>query len=137
MDYTAEKHFVQTFIRKKRRERILHELASPAKRYDGISRFSHQAEELFDPSKIIMKGNCIENSTEFAQFVQKHNENCFTLSPDPSLNEKYLPVEDALIRASECADAVLILGNTFALVYSEAMKGGRDVYLLSADWRNI
>lgn len=41
MDYSAEKHFVQTFIRRNRRERLLYELTTPKKRMDGVSRFCH------------------------------------------------------------------------------------------------
>ncbi len=46
MDYSNEQHFVQSFIRKARRERLLYELTTPEKRYDGVNRFCHQAKEL-------------------------------------------------------------------------------------------
>ena len=38
MDYLNERHFVQAFIRKDRRDRLLYELTTPEKRYDGVSR---------------------------------------------------------------------------------------------------
>lgn len=64
-DYTAERRFVQSFIRKNRRERVLFELTTPEKRYDGVSRFCHQAEELLDPTKIAMQGEDLDRRPEF------------------------------------------------------------------------
>lgn len=40
MDYSAERHFVRTFIRKNRRERLLYELTTPKKRVDGAAAFA-------------------------------------------------------------------------------------------------
>ena len=56
MDYRAERFFVSTFIRKDRRERLLLQLTSPSRRYEGISRFCHQAADLIDPSRILLEG---------------------------------------------------------------------------------
>ncbi len=133
MDYTAEHHFVQTFIRKSRRDRLLYELTTPEKRYDGVSRFCHQAKELLNPSKIILEGEDIDRSAEFARFVQQHDEICFTLSPDSSMDEKFLPLKDAVTNAAICSDAVVITGSSFAIVYGEPMKGGRGKFLLSGE----
>ena len=65
MEYLNERYFVQTFIRKDRRERLLYELTTPGKRYDGISRFCHQAKGLLDPAKIIMEGEDLDRHPEF------------------------------------------------------------------------
>ena len=130
-DYSAEQHFVQAFIRKNRRERLLYELTTPEKRYDGVSRFCHQAQDFLDPAKIVMEGEDLERRPEFAQFVRRHDELCFVLSPDFWLDEQFLPLQDAVRKAAVCPDAVLILGSTFAVVFGEPMKGGRGKYLLS------
>ena len=131
MNYSNERHFVQAFIRKNRRERLIYELTTPEKRYDGISRFCHQARELLDLSKIIMEGEDLESRPEFKRFVQQHNETCFVLSPDSFLDEQILPLKDAVHQAILCPDAVLIIGSTFAVVFGEPMKGGRGKFLLS------
>ena len=81
MDYSIEQNFVRKFIRKDRRRRVLYELTTPEKRYDGISRFCHQAEELLQPSKIFMKGDDMVRSPEFKRFVKEHDEVCFIMSP--------------------------------------------------------
>ncbi len=133
MDYSQEKHFVKAFIRKNRQERLLYELTAPEKRYNGVSRFCHQAGELLDPSKILMEGEDLERRPEFARFIREHEELCFVLSPDFYLDEQFLYLNDAVRLAAMCPDAVLILGSTFALVFGEPVKGGRGKYLLCED----
>ena len=133
MDYSAEEHFVRTFIRKNRRERLLHELTTPKKRMDGVSRFCHQAGEFLDPDKILLEGEDLERRPEFAQFVERHDELCLVLSLDFWPDEQFLPLKDAVVQAVISLDAVLILGSTFAVVFGEPMKGGRGKYLLSEE----
>ena len=131
MDHSNEQHFVQSFIRKARRARLLYELTTPEKRYDGVSRFCHQAKELLEPSKIIMEGEDLDRRPEFERFLQQHDEICFVLSPDFYTDEQFLPLRDAVRKAIICLDAVIIMGSTFAVVFGEPMKGGRGKYLLS------
>ena len=130
MDHSAEERFVRSFIRKKRRERLLYELTTPEKRYDGVSRFCHHAGELSEPAKIAISGGNMDWSSDFWHFVNTHDESCYVLSPDPYLDEQFLPLADAVTRAAVCFDAVLILGSGFAVVFGEAGKGGREKYLL-------
>ena len=131
IDYSNEQHFVQSFIRKNRRERLLYELSTPEKRYDGVSRFCHQAKELLDPSKIIMEGEDLDRRPEFDCFVRQHDEICFVLSPEFYTDEQFLPLRDAVHKAIISLDAVIIMGSTFAVVFGEPVKGGRGKYLLS------
>ena len=129
MDQQKEERFVQQFIRKNRRERLLFELGSKRKRYDGISRFCHQAEDFLDQNKIVLQGEDLERQNEFRKFIMKHKEDCYILSPDPDLNEAVLPLETAVIRAAMNCDAVVIIGENYAIVFTEAMKT-RGKYLL-------
>ena len=131
MDDFAERRFVAAFICKERRERLLYELTTPAKRYRGISRFCHGAGGLLDPARIAMHGEDLDDRPAFADFVARHDEVCLVLSPDPALDGRQLPLRDAVVQAMVCPDAVLILGDTFAVVFAEAMKGGREKYLLT------
>lgn len=133
MDDSKERHFVQAFIRKSRRERLLYEFTTPKKRYEGISRFCHQAGALLDPSKIRMEGEDLDRRPEFEGFVQQHDEICYVLSPDFCMDGQLLPLKEAVSRAVVCPDAVLILGSRFAVVFGESMKGGRGKILLSED----
>ena len=131
MDYSNERRFVQSFIRKNRRDRLLYELTTPEKRYEGVSRFCHQAKDFLEPSKIIMEGEDINRRPEFEQFVRQHDEICFVLSPDFYMDEQFLPFRDAVDQAIICLDAILIIGSSFAVVFGEPMKGGRGKFLLS------
>ena len=131
MNYNEERHFVHSFIRKNRRDRLLYELTDPEKRYEGVSRFCHQAGELLDRSKILMQGEDLDRRPEFGRFIREHNEICFVLSPDFYMDEQFLPLEDAVQKAVICPDAVLIMGSAFAIVFGEPMKGGRGKYLLT------
>ena len=133
MDYSIEQHFVNTFIRKNRRERILHELTAPEKRCAGIDRFCHQAKALIDPARIVMEGEDLERRPEFERFVRAHDELCYVLSNDFYTGEKFVPFEEAVGLAVMCPDVVLVLGSTFALVFGEPMKGGRGKFLLSEE----
>ena len=102
VDYSAEQHFVQSFIRENRRERLLYELTTPEKRYDGVSRFCHQAQVFLDPAKIIMEGEDLDRRNEFERFVRQHDELCLTLSPDFWMDEQFLPLKDAVRQAAVC-----------------------------------
>ena len=53
LDSSAEQRFVRLFIQKSRKDRLLYELTTPEKRYDGISRFCHQTKELLAASKVL------------------------------------------------------------------------------------
>ncbi|MBQ7703293.1 MAG: hypothetical protein IJT40_02845 [Firmicutes bacterium] len=131
IDYSMERHFVQTFIRKARRERLLLQLTTPKRRYEALDRFCHQADDLIDHSKILMEGEDLERRPEFREFVKKHDEPCLVLSPEFWMDEQFLFLKDAVEQAVISLDAVLVIGSTFALVYGEPVKGGREKYLLS------
>ncbi len=77
-----------------------------------------------------MEGEDLDHRAEFTAFVRKNNEICRMLSPDPSLDQKRLLLEEAVSEAAMGTDAALIIGNGFALVFTEAEKGGRNKYLL-------
>ena len=131
MDHSQERRFVESFIVKNRRERLLNMLTTPKKRHEGLSRFCHRAKDLLDPDRIIMEGEDLERRPEFMSFAKAHGEMCLVLSPDPFVDGQLLPFEDAVIQAVMSFDAVIIIGKDFAAVFGEVMKGGRGKYLLS------
>ena len=131
MDYKAEEGFVRSFIVKNRRERVLYELTTPKKRYDGISRFCHEAVELLDPARIAMEGEDLELRPEFRAFVRKHDEICLVLSLEYYPENLLMSFEDAVELAVMSMDAVLILGDGFAVVFGEPYVAGRGKYLMT------
>ncbi|MBR5340938.1 MAG: hypothetical protein IK151_03325 [Erysipelotrichaceae bacterium] len=132
MDYINEKNFVNSFIRKERRERLLHEFTNPSKRNAALNRFCHNADDLLDKKRIIMQGDDMDRRKEFMDFISEHEEICFVMSDD-YLGEGFMPLNEAVKLASCGSEAVLIMGNNFAVVFTEAMKGGRNKYLLFHD----
>ena len=130
MDYSTEERFVNRYIRKNRRERMLFELTTSAKRFEGLDRFCHHASELLDPARIKMEGEDLERTADFLEFMRSHAGKCSILSPDYSLDGQKLPFKEAMEKAVSCFDAVIIVGDGFAVVFGEVMKGGRGKYLL-------
>lgn len=127
---TAEARFVAVYIRKERRDRLLHELTDPKKRGRGLDRFCHHAAELIDPARIVLQGDDLARQEAFQQFLAAHRETCLALSPDPGLDGETLPFPEAAALAFAVTDASILLGDGFALITGEAEKGGRAHYLL-------
>ena len=137
MSGSAEARFAAAYVRREKRERLLHELTSPKKRYRGLDRFCHHAAELIDPGKIALQGDDLARQEAFRQFLAAHPEDCALLSPDPALDGRTLPFPLAAELAFCSADASILLGKGFALVTGEAEKGGRDHFLLLEERRSI
>ncbi len=128
-EYTYEKDFVQNYIVKNRRERLLYELTTEKKRYQGLDRFCHECDTLLDPKKIVLKGNDVRREKDFGKYVKGHDETCIILSPDPSLDSLKMSLNDALETIKYSLDASIVLGKGICIVRSEAMKQ-TDEYLL-------
>ncbi|MBD5134784.1 MAG: hypothetical protein HDT39_02285 [Lachnospiraceae bacterium] len=59
MNNKFELEFVNNYIAKGKRERILYELTSKKKRKNAISRFCHNTLEYIDKNKVVYAGNSI------------------------------------------------------------------------------
>ena len=130
MSESAEARFVAGYIRKEKKERLLHELTNPKKRYRGLDRFCHHAGELVDPARIALQGDDLNRQPAFQRFVAAHPGDCALLSPDPWLDGQTLPLSEAAALAFASADASILLGDGFSIVTGEAEKGSREHYLL-------
>ena len=128
---SAEERFVRTFIRPERRERLLYELTTPKKRGRGLERFCHGAGDLLDPGKIRLRGEDMDRSPAFQAFAEEHDGSCLLLSPDGTIDGLTFPFREAVGIAAVWSDAVVIVGDGFALVYGEPEKGGREKVLLT------
>ncbi|MBQ1483142.1 MAG: hypothetical protein IIZ28_06180 [Erysipelotrichaceae bacterium] len=127
----VQEAFILSYVRKQRRERLSYELNSDKKRYEGLERFCHQAEDLLDPCRIILSGTDLFKRKEFLTFIEKHRkEDCFLLSPDAAFDQKEGKLEDVMEELFYCMDACMLIGKDFAYVRQEAMKGGTLQFLL-------
>lgn len=131
VDASIEERFVTRFVRSKRRERLLFELTTPKRRSRGLDRFCHQAQDILDPAKIRMVGENLDQREEFKAFVGAHDDTCCVLTGDASIDGATLRLSDAVRAARMACDAVIIVGTDFAVVVTEATRGGRDMYLLT------
>ena len=136
MEQSPEERFVSSYIRKSRRERLLYELTTPKKRYRGLSRFCHRSGDLIDPAKIRLQGDDLDRQPAFERFVRTHGGLCDILSPDGALDGLRLPLSDAVEAAIACFDAVLILGDGYAVVFGEVEMRGREKVLLTERGNN-
>ena len=124
--------FVETFLRRERRDRMRYLLGNPRKRRAGLDRFCHETMDLIDPKKILFEGADLERREEFRRFLSARGGTVIVFSPDVCPEGERMSVEDALALALTGLDAVLILGEGYAVVFGEPMKGGRDKVLLAA-----
>ena len=125
-----EIEFAEIFIRKDRRERILHELKDAKKRYRALDRFSHNTEDLLDPKKIILSSHDLSREKDFLKYTKDHEEECIILSTDPYIDGIQTAIQDALQYARMSTEAAIVLGEGIAIVKSEAMKKDTMEYLL-------
>ena len=125
-----EIEFAEIFIRKDRRERILHELKDPKKRYRALDRFSYNTEDLLDPKKIILSSHDLSGEKDFLKYTKDHEEECIILSTDPYIDGIHTALQDALQYARMSTEAAIVLGEGIAIVKSEAMKKDTMEYLL-------
>lgn len=91
MSESAEARFVAGYIRKEKKERLLHELTNPKKRYRGLDRFCHHAGELVDPARVALQGDDLNRQPAFQRFLAAHPGDCALLSPDPWLDGQPSP----------------------------------------------
>ncbi|MBR4896096.1 MAG: hypothetical protein IKZ41_06690 [Clostridia bacterium] len=125
--------FVETFLRREKRDRMRYLLGNPRKRRAGLDRFCHETMDLIDREKILLEGADLERRDEFRRFLAAHGAPVIVFSPDAYPEGERMSVRDALAFALTGLDAVLILGEGYAVIFGEPMKGGRDKVLLAAE----
>ena len=128
--YITEKTFVNAYIRREKQERLLFELCSAKKRYRGLGRFCHSAEDLLDMRRVIMRGYGLSDTAEIERYADKHPDRCVILSPNPEIDEYTGALKETLAVSALSTDAALIVGEGYAYVFTETERGGRMQYLL-------
>ena len=129
MNREIESEFVNTFIAKEKRERLLFELAK--KRGMAINRFCHGLEEILDKRKIIFAGEKLSESEACAEIRKRTKEKtCYVIA------EKEGEIVDLERGIDMCYNwaggAVLIAGNV-AFFKEEVEYGSPMKYILQSD----
>lgn len=128
MNKAIEESFVNSYIIKNKRDRILFELCGK-KRRDGIDRFSHSADNLLDETKIKLKGQYI--SEDLQHIVATSNSHkCYVISSFEELDGKEFNKDEALNRILGCGIPSIAVFDNFAIIETEQEQGPAVKYLL-------
>lgn len=113
MDIDFERKFVENFVKKGKRDRLLFEL-SGKRRINGIGRFCHNAGELLIKEKIIAQGNHLYHD-EIIKIAEKYgiSEKWHIIAYNQNIDRMACKLGEALS---------LVLGNGMpAVIFSDAM----------------
>lgn len=123
MDNEIEKKFIQQFIVKNIRERLLFEL-SGKKRQNGIGRFCHNADDLLIKDKIILSGNELFHD-EIIKTAEKYNisKQWYIIAYDPILDKKSCKLNEALNLVLGSGMAAIVVSDNMAIIETEQCSG--------------
>lgn len=123
MDNKIEKNFIQKFIIKNKRERLLFEL-SGKKRQHGIGRFCHTADDLLLKNKIILSGNKLYYD-EIIKTAEKYtlSKQWYIIAYDPVLDKKTCKLGEALDFVLGNGMAAIIVSDNMAVIETEQCFG--------------
>lgn len=128
MNREIETEFVNQFIAKEKRERLLHELAK--KRETAVARFCHGLEKILDKRKIVLAGEKLDGSEVCAE-IRKRTKGitCYVIA------EKDGEIVDLERGIEMCYNwaggAVLVAGNV-AFFKEEVEYGSPMKYILQS-----
>lgn len=128
MNKEIEENFVNSYIIKNKRDRLLFELCGK-KRRDGIDRFSHCADNFLIEAKVKLKGQHI--SKDLYDVVAKANSlKCYVISYSEELDGKEFNKNEVLDLISNCGMPSIAIFENFAIIQTEQEQGPAVKYLL-------
>lgn len=131
MDIEKEKMFVNRYIIKNKRERILYELNKPSKRLDALSRFCHDYYTYVDERKIIYRGKEITDK-QLKEIVKRDgNENKgYMICWNQRYDATNMSVESA-ISAIRCDGMCMIfISGDICIISTEQIEGAKEIVVL-------
>lgn len=134
MNREYEENFINKFIVKSRRQRILYELSNKKKRTEGVWRFCHGTSELVIDSKIIYEGNSISNK-EISLLIKKYTkeEQCYIISGDSDTDGKFMNCDEAIDCIIGNGMAAIMVFHNLAVIETEQEVGSAVKYILYSD----
>lgn len=133
MDNTIEKAFVQQFVVKEKRDRLLYEL-SGKKRRNGIGRFCHNAEDMLLQAKIIARGNHLYHD-EIMRTAEEYgiSGTWYIIAYDQNIDKKVCDLSEALELVLGNGMASVIVSGNMAIIETEQSIGTPMRYLLFSE----
>ncbi|MGB8273269.1 MAG: hypothetical protein WCE77_26830, partial [Priestia megaterium] len=98
MNKTQEQLIVKAFFEKRIQERILHELASPKKRLDALSRLCHNYTTTLRKKYLIELPKANFNKEGLETLLRKYGpiKQCYVISWHEDIDGKEMPLSSAL-----------------------------------------
>ncbi|MEJ9306797.1 hypothetical protein ABEW33_26400 [Priestia megaterium] len=98
MNRTQEQLIVKAFFEKRIQERVLHELASPKKRLDALSRLCHNYTTTLRKKHLIELPKANFNKEDLETLLRRYGpiKQCYVISWDEDIDGKEVPLSSAL-----------------------------------------
>ena len=127
-----EKLFVAQFVRRNRRERLLHELADDRKRRHGIARFCHLADDILDMDKVIYRGDDL-NADRIGEMLAGYGcaKECWVMAYNEYLDGRTLPWREAWREVNGNGMPAIMVFDGFAVVETEQVQGAAEKCVLA------
>ncbi len=134
MNIDKEKIFVNRYIMKKKRERILHELSKPSKRIDALSRFCHNYDMYVDERKIIYSGKEVSDDV-LKKLIKKNSSEIegYMICLDERYDAKDMILECAIDIMRDDGMCMIFIAEDICIISTEQTQGPKEIVLL----RNI
>ena len=134
MNLKIEEIFVENFIVKEYKSRVLYELNSSKKREKALSRFSHEAINILQPERIVLKSHQL--SYNDVKNYLSGNESCYIIGGN---------IDKSIKKIKNCFDEcinnplslVIICENGLVIVKEELTLGSPMKYVMYFENRNL
>ncbi|MBR1891818.1 MAG: hypothetical protein IJ811_04930 [Clostridia bacterium] len=121
--------FINDYIIKVKRDRLLFELGNEKRREKAIMRFSHDAEQFINPKKIVYCGETLTEREANDFFKKNKNKSFYVVSTDKK-DESVLPTETALTYSFSEYMPVILIGETCSFIKCESEFGSSKKMIL-------
>lgn len=131
MNTDIEELFVNKYIVKQKRERILFELRKPSKRIDALSRFCHNYDTYLDERKIVKRGKKITDK-ELKEIVEKYgNKNKgFMICWDKRYDLMEMTADTAISIIRNDGMCALFISGDVCIISTEQIQGPKEIVIL-------
>ncbi len=128
MEKEIEETFVNTYIVKNRRERLLYELFSKNKRKNALSRFCHNSTENLIASKIAYAG---KETLQLQNSISRiKDEYCYVLSFEKTLDGTWCKKSDIISRIIGLGMPSIAVFSHMAIIETEQIQGSAVKFIL-------
>ena len=128
MNKKTEEIFVEAYIKKSKRERLLFELWGK-KRLDAVGRFCHCVDDLLVESTIMMSGKYITQELQ-NKIMSVSDDKCYVISYYDDLDGKELKKNDVLNQIIGRGMPSIVIFSDFVIIESEQVQGPAIKYFL-------